>query len=68
MTFKQAIELGGVVCKGETSTMVVFASGFSKAEADAMVARSDPFPKAYTAFNVAQIDGLPDRLRARTAN
>ena len=34
MTFKQAIELGGAVRKGETGSMVVFASRFTKAEAD----------------------------------
>lgn len=35
MTFKQALELGGAVRKGETGTMVVFASRFTKTEMDA---------------------------------
>ncbi|PZR94757.1 MAG: antirestriction protein ArdC [Stutzerimonas stutzeri] len=68
MTFKQAIELGGAVRKGETGSMVVFASRFTKAEADGHggeVEREIPFLKAYTAFNVAQIDGLPDRYYAK---
>jgi antirestriction protein ArdC len=68
MTFKQAIELGGAVRKGETGTMVVFASRFTKAEADGNggeVEREIPFLKAYTAFNVAQIDGLPERYHAK---
>jgi antirestriction protein ArdC len=34
MTFKQAIELGGAVRKGETGSMVVFASRFTKTETD----------------------------------
>mgnify|MGYP000846764333 FL=1 len=67
MTFKQAIQLGAAVRKGETGTMVVFASRFTKTERDAgggEVERDIPFLKAYTAFNVAQIDGLPDRYHA----
>ncbi len=35
MTFKQCVELGGAVRKGETGTMVVFASRFTKTEIDA---------------------------------
>jgi len=56
MTFKQALELGGAVRKGETGTMVVFASRFTKSEADATgdeATREIPFLKAYTVFNVA---------------
>jgi antirestriction protein ArdC len=63
MTFKQAIELGGAVRKGETGSMVVFASRFTKTETDAAGEEFDreiPFLKAYSVFNVAQIDGLPD--------
>ncbi|NSY99620.1 DUF1738 domain-containing protein [Agrobacterium tumefaciens] len=69
MTFKQAIELGGAVRKGESGTMVVFASRFTKTEVGATGEEFDreiPFLKAYTAFNVAQIDGLPDRYYARS--
>lgn len=63
MTFKQALELGGAVRKGETGTMVVFASRFTRTETDNSGQEQDreiPFLKAYTVFNVAQIDGLPD--------
>jgi len=63
MTFKQALELGGAVRKGECGSMVVFASRFKKTETDAAgeeVDREIPFLKAYSVFNVAQIDGLPD--------
>jgi len=69
MTFKQAIELGGAVRKGDSGTMVVFASRFTKTEVGATGEEFDreiPFLKAYTAFNVAQIDGLPDRYYARS--
>lgn len=67
MTFKQALELGGAVRKGETGSMVVFASRFTKTETDAVGEEFDrniPFLKAYSVFNVAQIDGLPDRYYA----
>lgn len=70
MTFKQAIELGGAVRKGESGTLVVFASRFTKTEVGAAgeeVDKEIPFLKAYSAFNVAQIEGLPDRYYARAA-
>lgn len=63
MTFKQALELGAAVRKGESGSTVVFASRFTKAEADGSggeVEREIPFLKAYSVFNVEQIDGLPD--------
>jgi antirestriction protein ArdC len=62
MTFKQALELGAAVRKGETGSTVVFASRFTKSEADGKggeVEREIPFLKAYSVFNVEQIDGLP---------
>lgn len=64
MTFKQSVELGAAVRKGETGTTVIYASRFTKREADGRggeVERAIPFLKSYTVFNVAQIDGLPDR-------
>lgn len=64
MTFKQALELGAAVRKGESGATVVFASRFSKSRSDGHggeIEREIPFLKAYTVFNVAQIDGLPDR-------
>ena len=56
MTFKQALELGGVVRKGETGSTVVFASRFTKSVADENgddVDREIPFLKAYSVFNSA---------------
>jgi antirestriction protein ArdC len=40
MTFKQALELGSAVRKGETGATVVFASRFTKSETDGKAARS----------------------------
>lgn len=63
MTFKQALELGAAVRKGETGSTVVFASRFTKSETDGnggAVDREIPFLKTYSVFNIEQIDGLPD--------
>lgn len=68
MTFRQALELGGAVRKGETGSTVVFASRFTKSEADDngnAVDRDIPFLKAYSVFNIEQIDGLPNHYYAR---
>lgn len=66
MTFKQAKELGGFVRKGETGSLVVYASTFSKTETDEATGqdaeRDIPFLKAYSVFNTEQIDGLPERF------
>jgi antirestriction protein ArdC len=70
MTFKQSLELGAAVRKGETGTAVVFASRFTKSETDGNggeVEREIPFLKAYSVFNVEQIDGLPDQYYQRPA-
>jgi antirestriction protein ArdC len=78
MTFKQALELGGAVRKGERGSLVVYASTFSrtdpspgalaKGEADESTGeeseRDIPFLKGYTVFNVEQIDGLPAHFLA----
>lgn len=61
MTFRQAIELGGAVRRGETGTTVVFASSFIRAETTetgAEIERDIPFLKTYTVFNTDQITGL----------
>lgn len=68
MTFKQGRELGGAVRKGERGSMVVFASRFTKMETDAAGEEFDreiPFLKAYSVFNIAQIEGLPDHYYGR---
>jgi antirestriction protein ArdC len=52
---------GNTLRKGEHGAMVVFADRLTKKETDANgddVEREIPFLKAYTVFNVAQIEGL----------
>lgn len=66
MSFRQAIELGGHVRKGEKGSPVVFASSLQRTETDesgAEVERDIPFMKGYTVFNTDQIEGLPERYR-----
>ncbi len=70
MTFKQAQELGAHVRKGEKGALVVYASTFSKTEANEsgeQVERDIPFLKGYSVFNVEQIDGLPAHYTATHA-
>src|SRR4051794_14473754 len=70
MTFKQALELGGHIRKGETGTMVVYANKIAKTETDEHgddVERTVPFLRAYTVFCVDQIDDLPDHYYGRPA-
>ncbi len=68
MTFKQALALGGAVRKGERGSLVVYASTFSRTEADEATGeeseRDIPFLKGYTVFNAEQIDGLPAHFLA----
>ncbi|PZM16505.1 antirestriction protein ArdC [Rhizobium tubonense] len=63
MTFRQALELGACVRKGETGSMVVYANRISRTETDGAgqeVERDIPFLKVYAVFNVEQIDGLAE--------
>lgn len=65
VTFKQALELGGHVRKGERGTTVVFwkflqvtkAGDTSAPDVDA-APELVPMARAYTVFNIAQCDGL----------
>jgi antirestriction protein ArdC len=62
MTYRQALELGAHVRKGETGTLVVFADRITRAEDGEngeSVKRSIPYLKSYTVFNVEQIEGIP---------
>lgn len=68
MTFKQALELGAHVRKGEHGSLVVYADRITKTEEGENgedVERSIPFLKSYTVFNVEQIQGLPERYAAK---
>ncbi len=68
LTFRQAIEAGGCVRKGERGTTVVYADRFipetekARARDNGEDAKAIPFLKRFTVFNIAQCDGLRDGL------
>jgi antirestriction protein ArdC len=68
LTFRQAIDAGGCVRKGEHGVGVVYADRFTpetekeRAAAEGGEARAIHFLKRFTVFNVAQCDGLPERM------
>ena len=66
LTFKQALELGGHVRKGERGTKVYFVKQLEVQEdADGnSQTRLVPMMREYTVFNVDQCDGLPDSVTA----
>jgi antirestriction protein ArdC len=68
MTFKQALELGANVRKGEHGSLVVYADRIRRTELDEATGeeaeREIPFLKGYTVFNVEQIEGLPAHFHA----
>ena len=62
MTFRQALALGAHVRKGERGSTVVYANQLVRTDpddTDEEATRPIPFLKAYTVFNVEQIEGLP---------
>ena len=65
LTFRQALDLGGSVRKGEHGTTVCYADRFipkdeqERARREGGEAAAVPFLKRFTVFNVAQCDGLP---------
>jgi antirestriction protein ArdC len=71
MTYKQAQELKANVRKGERGSLVVYANSINKIETNDKgedVEREIPFLKAYTVFNVEQMDGLPEHYYVKPAN
>lgn len=70
LTFRQAIEAGGAVRKGERGTTVVYAHRFvpegekARAVETGGDAKAIPFLKRFTVFNVAQCEGLRPSLAA----
>jgi antirestriction protein ArdC len=64
LTFKQALEAGGNVRKGERGTKVIFVKQLQVQDRDADAeTRLVPMLRD-TVFNVDQCDGLPDSIRA----
>jgi antirestriction protein ArdC len=68
ITFKQSLDLGAHVRKGEHGSLVVYASKTTRTEVDAVTGdeseRDIPFLKGYTVFNVEQVEGLPAQYYA----
>ncbi|QYC11473.1 ArdC family protein [Brevundimonas nasdae] len=67
MTFRQALALGGHVRKGERGATVVYANQIVRQETDEAGEENEqriPFLKAYTVFNLDQIEGLPETYAA----
>jgi antirestriction protein ArdC len=65
LTFNQARQLGGNVRKGEHGTMVVFVKQTaykSKDESGDDEIKHGAIMKAFTVFNIAQCENLPDKL------
>nr|WP_024341952.1 zincin-like metallopeptidase domain-containing protein [Bradyrhizobium japonicum] len=62
MTYRQAQALGAQVRKGEQGASVVYAKAIERADDDPVTAeeaiRRIPLLRAYTVFNIEQIDGL----------
>jgi antirestriction protein ArdC len=73
LTFRQAVEAGGGVRKGERGTTVVYADRFTPEAEKARAietggdAKTIPFLKRFTVFNVAQCEGLRPGLAADPA-
>ena len=69
MTFRQSMELGGHVRKGEKGSLVVYANSITRKETDEQTGddteREIHFMKGYTVFNVEQIEGLPEHYYAK---
>jgi antirestriction protein ArdC len=66
LTFRQALSLGGHVCKGERGITVVYADRFipgderQRADRDSDEPHAIPFLKRFTVFNIDQCEGLPE--------
>lgn len=72
MTFKQALELGAHVRKGEKGSLVVYASTITRPEGEGEGGGEEPlceihYMKGYTVFNAEQIGGLPEHFHAKPA-
>ena len=73
LTYRQATELGGQVRRGERGSTVVFwrlrklsatADAYPHEREDDVPEQVIPLLRAYTVFNVAQVDGLPSEVHA----
>jgi antirestriction protein ArdC len=74
LTYRQAKEIGAQVRAGESGCLVIFYKLHDLPNPvtveqieDAPRPKVVPFLRSFTVFNLAQIDGLPDRLKEREA-
>jgi antirestriction protein ArdC len=69
LTFKQAVEAGGNVRKGEHGTKVYFVKQLQikDDEAEEADTRLVPMLREYTVFNIDQCENLPDSVKAGKA-
>jgi len=68
VTFKQALELGGNVRKGEKGTGIIFWKFENRKDEETGETRTVPFARMYTVFNVSQCENLDaSKLKAPTA-
>jgi antirestriction protein ArdC len=68
MTFRQALELGAHVRKGETGSLVVYAGSMTVEDENAETEseqRRVRYLKGYSVFNIEQIEGLPAKYTAQ---
>ena len=66
MTYRQAIELGGQVRRGERGSISVYYSSFTKDDggpSETAQPKTIRFLRAYTVFNADLIDNLPERYQ-----
>jgi antirestriction protein ArdC len=72
MTYRQAQSQGAQVRKGERGTTIVYAKPIQVRNEDTTTdddyTRTIPLLRAYTVFNVAQIDGLPSQYAPQSAS
>lgn len=65
MTFKQPLDLGGAVRKGERASLTVYANSLKRTETDEATGKESEsqihYMKGYSVFNTEQIDGLPQQ-------
>jgi antirestriction protein ArdC len=69
LTFKQALETGGHVRKGEHGRRIVFVKDYAPKATEQESEQEDGLRvvhelKQFTVFNIAQCDGLPDKFTA----
>lgn len=64
LTFRQALELGGNVKRGERGTLIVFWKFERKRDEETGEERTVPFARGYTVFNVEQCENIdPAKLK-----